>query len=81
MAEAARAAGVRTIVGYNYIHNPAISNACRLVADGTIGRPIHFRGTVDEDYQADPDLPWTWRARRADAGLGPWATWGATWRR
>ncbi len=70
MAEAARAAGVRTIVGYNYIHNPAISNARRLVADGTIGRPIHFRGTVDEDYQADPDLPWTRRARRADAGLG-----------
>jgi predicted dehydrogenase len=25
---------------------------------------------VDEDYQADPDLPWSWRARRAEAGLG-----------
>ncbi len=70
MEEAARAAGVRTIVGYNYLHNPAIGHARALIADGRIGRPVHFRGWVDEDYQADPDLPWTWRARRAEAGLG-----------
>ncbi|MEM5582838.1 hypothetical protein WNZ15_10275 [Roseibium sp. AS2] len=25
---------------------------------------------VDEDYQVDPDLIWTWRATRADADLG-----------
>jgi predicted dehydrogenase len=70
MADAAGRAGVRTIVGYNYIHNPAFTHAQRLVRDGTIGRLVHFRGFVDEDYQADPDLPWTWRARLADAGLG-----------
>jgi hypothetical protein len=29
-----------------------------------------LRGFVDEDYQADPDLPWTWRAKLAEAGLG-----------
>ena len=70
MEAAARTAGVRTMVGYNYIHNPAVSHARRLIGEGRIGRPVHFRGWVDEDYQADPDLPWTWRARRADAGLG-----------
>ncbi|MBP0616071.1 Gfo/Idh/MocA family protein [Jiella mangrovi] len=70
MEAAARAAGVRTIVGYSYIHNPAFAHAKRLIAEGVIGRPVHFRGVVDEDYQADPDLPWTWRAKRADAGLG-----------
>lgn len=70
MADAARAAGVRTIVGYNYIHNPAVIHARALIAKGMIGRPVHFRGWVDEDYQADPDLPWSWRARRAEAGLG-----------
>lgn len=70
MEAAARSAGVRTIAGYNYIHNPAITHARALIAEGVIGRVVHFRGKVDEDYQADPDLPWTWRARRADAGLG-----------
>lgn len=70
MAQAARKSGRRTIVGYNYIRNPAFIHAQKLIRDGAIGRPIHFRGFVDEDYQADPGLPWTWRATKADAGLG-----------
>ncbi len=70
MAAAAERAGVRTMVGYNYIKNPAFTHAVRLVEDGTIGRPIHFRGFVDEDYQADPEIAWTWRARLDEAGLG-----------
>jgi predicted dehydrogenase len=70
MAGAADAAGVVTIVGYNYMRNPAIAHAARLVEAGAIGRVVHFRGFVDEDYQADPELAWTWRARAAEAGLG-----------
>jgi predicted dehydrogenase len=70
MAEAAGRAGVATMVGYNYVKNPAFAHAVRLVGDGVVGRPVHFRGFVDEDYQADPELAWTWRARIADAGLG-----------
>ena len=70
MAAGAAAAGVATMVGYNYVKNPAFTHARRLVEDGVIGRLIHFRGFVDEDYQADPDLPWTWRARIEEAGLG-----------
>lgn len=70
MERAARQKGVATMVGYNYIHNPAFTHAVRLVEEGAIGRIVHFRGWVDEDYQADPDLPWTWRARLAEAGLG-----------
>ena len=70
MAAAAEAAGVTTMVGYNYLSNPAFTHAQRLIAEGAIGRVFQFRGWVDEDYQADPDLPWTWRARLAEAGLG-----------
>lgn len=70
MASAAHAAGVKTMVGYNYIKNPAFTHAQRLIADGAIGDIIHFRGWMDEDYQADPSQPWTWRARLKDAGLG-----------
>jgi predicted dehydrogenase len=70
MAAAAGVAGKVTLLGYNYIRNPAIAHAERLVAAGRIGRVVHFRGWVDEDYQADPDLAWTWRATLAQAGLG-----------
>lgn len=70
MAGAAETAAGRTVVGYNYIRNPAVRHARALIGEGAIGRPVHFRGFVDEDYQADPDLPWTWRATRAEAGLG-----------
>jgi predicted dehydrogenase len=70
MAAAAAQAGVQTMVGYNYLHNPAFTHARRLIEDGSIGRIVHVRGWVDEDYQADPDLPWTWRATAAEAGLG-----------
>lgn len=70
MADAAVAAGVKTMVGYNYIKNPAFTHAQALIADGAIGDIVHFRGWVDEDYQADPDLSWTWRAKISEAGLG-----------
>ena len=70
MTEVAAAAGTKTIVGYNYIHNPAIIHARNLIRDGAIGRIVHFRGFVDEDYQADPALPWSWRATKTEAGLG-----------
>ncbi|WP_417813060.1 Gfo/Idh/MocA family protein [Thalassospira alkalitolerans] len=70
MRDAARKAGVKTMVGYNYIKNPAFTHACKLICDGAIGDIVHFRGWVDEDYQANPELPWTWRSTIADAGLG-----------
>lgn len=70
MEAVARASGRVTQLGYNYTSNPAFTHACRLVADGEIGRIVQVRGWVDEDYQADPDLSWSWRAKLKDAGLG-----------
>lgn len=70
MADAAAQARGKTLLGYNYIRNPAISHARRLIDEGVIGDVIHFRGQVDEDYSASPDLPWTWRSRIAAGGLG-----------
>jgi predicted dehydrogenase len=42
----------------------------RLIEEGAIGRVVQFRGWVEEDYQADASLPWSWRANLAEAGLG-----------
>jgi len=71
MAEAAdEAPGLRTRLGYNYTANPALEHARRLIADGTLGRIVHARALYDEDYMADAALPWSWRCRKAEAGLG-----------
>ena len=70
MAAAVARAGVTAVIGYNYTQNPTFLHAVRLVREGAIGRPIHFRGFVDEDYQADAETPWTWRSLHAEAGLG-----------
>lgn len=70
MAEAAAQAGVATLVGYNYLRNPAVMHARRLIAEGAIGDIAYFRGVYDEDYMADPELPYSWRCRVADAGTG-----------
>ncbi len=70
MAKAVQRAGVAAVFGYNYTQNPTFLHAVDLVQSGAIGRPIHFRGFVDEDYQADPATPCTWRSLRSEAGLG-----------
>jgi predicted dehydrogenase len=74
-AEAMTAAALRakpqvTALGYAYLRNPALQHAKQLISNGVIGDVFDFRGSVDEDYMADPALPWSWRLTRRDAGLG-----------
>lgn len=70
MADAARKSDVQTLVGYNYLCNPALQHARKLIAEGRIGRPLFLRGVNDEDYMADPRVPHSWRCERAKAGAG-----------
>jgi predicted dehydrogenase len=74
-AEAMTAAATKakeqvTALGYAYLRNPALQYAKQLIGEGMIGEVFDFRGSVDEDYMADPSLPWSWRLTRKDAGLG-----------
>ena len=69
-AAAEKAKGQATALGYGYLRNPALQFARKLIAEGAIGEVFDFRGAVDEDYMADPQLPWSWRLTRKDAGLG-----------
>ena len=70
MAVAAAQAKGKTLLGYNYIRNPALAHARKIIQEGALGRIIHFRGQVDEDYQADENVPWSWRSRLETGGLG-----------
>lgn len=62
--------GQVTMLGYNYLRSPAFQAARDMVANGVIGRPLAFRGVYDEDYSADPNLPWSWRMTHEGGGLG-----------
>ena len=62
--------GQMTLLGYNYLRSPAFQAARDLVQSGAIGIPRSFRGVYDEDYAADPALPWSWRHTLAGGGLG-----------
>ena len=69
-AEKARAAGVRSRVGFTYRRVPAIGLARRLVADGRIGQVHHVRAQYLQDWIVDPQAPLSWRLDKAKAGSG-----------
>ena len=70
MVQAAQRAGVKTLVGFNYMKNPTSQLAKEIIARGEIGEVVHFYGTHNEDYLASPTTPLDWHCQKALAGLG-----------
>lgn len=61
MAAAAEQAGVKTMVGFNYLKNPVTALAKEIIAGGEIGEVFAYRGWHYEDYMHDPGTlinPW-----------------------
>jgi predicted dehydrogenase len=69
-AEAARADGVRSMVGFTYRRVPAIALARQLIADGRVGEIRHVRAQYLQDWIVDPEAPLTWRLQKDKAGSG-----------
>ncbi|HST81840.1 MAG TPA: Gfo/Idh/MocA family oxidoreductase [Kineosporiaceae bacterium] len=69
-AEAAKAHGVRSMVGFNYRRVPAIALARRLVAAGRLGEVRHVRAQYLQDWIIDPEFPLVWRLQAEHAGSG-----------
>lgn len=68
LADAARAKEISSAVGFTYLRAPLVRHARKLLDDGLIGAPLHFRGHHCEDYLADPDAPFSWRLDASLAG-------------
>ncbi|WP_420396087.1 Gfo/Idh/MocA family protein [Nioella sp.] len=68
MTEAAEAAGVTTLVGFNFLRNPMIKLAREIIASGEIGEVTGFRGRHAENYMASPDAPHSFRTDPAGGG-------------
>lgn len=77
MAAAAHKAGVKTMVAFNNIKTPAAHLAKQLIERGEIGTPVRFRGTFDQGFYNDPELPWSWRCSKELAGSGSLGDLGA----
>jgi predicted dehydrogenase len=69
-AAAARAIGVRSMVGFTYRRVPAITLARRLVAAGKVGDIRHVRAQYLQDWVTDPEEPLSWRLQKDRAGSG-----------
>lgn len=70
MTAAARARGVKTMVAFNNVKTPAAMLARQIIDAGEIGTPMRFRGWFDQGFFNDPDLPFSWRCTRREAGSG-----------
>ena len=66
----AKAAGVATGVGYNYLWAPLVLHARELIASGELGEITHYRGRFLSMYGSDPMGLLTWRFMLDQAGYG-----------
>lgn len=69
-ADAARARGVLSMVGFNYRRTPALAYARRLIEAGAVGTVRHIRAQYLQDWIVDPDFPLVWRLQKDKAGSG-----------
>jgi predicted dehydrogenase len=69
MAQAAKAAKVKTFVWFNYRRCPAVALAHQMVRDGKLGTIRHVRATYLQDW-AGEDVPFLWRFDKNLAGSG-----------
>jgi len=70
IAAAVEVAGIRTVVGLNYRHPPAVQYAKQLIDAGELGEITRYRGRFLGDYAHDPRGALSWRFLRELAGLG-----------
>ncbi len=70
VADAARAAGVATSIGYNYRHAPAVERIRELIANGALGRITNVRAVFFNGYASEPNGALSWRFKKELAGSG-----------
>jgi predicted dehydrogenase len=70
IAAAVEGGDVRSLVGFNYRHAPAVTHAHALIESGAIGAVDHFRSQWIAAYAADPRGVLSWRFLAEEAGLG-----------
>ncbi|UXN32506.1 Gfo/Idh/MocA family protein [Glutamicibacter sp. M10] len=76
MALAARNANSVARVGFTFRRTPGIATIQNLIADGTLGKVLHFSGRYWTDYGHNPQAPMSWRFK-GEPGSGALADVGS----
>jgi predicted dehydrogenase len=71
MYEAAKSAGIKHMVDFNYRTLPAMRLAKQLISEGKIGRVTGFKAQYMQDWALSPQTPFLWRMDEKMAGRGP----------
>ena len=61
MMQAAEAANITTMVGFNFLRNPLIDVCKQMIGDGELGEITSFKGRHAENYMLDPNQPHSFR--------------------
>lgn len=77
IVDAVEAAGVISLVGFNYLKNPIQGYAKQLIESGELGEITLFRGAFDQDILVEPSVPFSWRMDKKLAGSGALGDLGA----
>jgi levoglucosan dehydrogenase len=77
IAEAARQAGVRIGLIFNFRSIPAITRSKQLIDEGFLGQAYHFHVEYLHSGYQNPDRPMGWKLRRAQSGGGALTDLGA----
>lgn len=77
MHDAARQGKVKHMVNFNYRRVPAVQLAHDLIREGRLGRIYHFKASFQQDWAADPAVPYLWRFDHRQAGFGSMADKGS----
>ncbi len=77
MYDAAKKAGILTMVGLNFRFNPAVLTVKKLIDEGLIGDAFHYRARLTVSRLSNPDVPLEWRQDRAKGGSGALSDLGA----
>jgi len=70
MWQAAKKAGIKHMVAFNYRFVPAVRLARELIEQGKLGRIYHFRACYLQEWIADENFPMVWRLDKSIAGSG-----------
>ncbi|MEA3239487.1 MAG: Gfo/Idh/MocA family oxidoreductase, partial [Candidatus Bipolaricaulota bacterium] len=77
MWDAAKAASVKHMCGFNYRFVPAIRLAKEMLDAGELGEIYHFRASYQQEWIMDADFPQVWRLNKKASGSGALGDLGA----
>lgn len=65
-----KACKVQNMINFVYRRYPSIAYIKELIENGNLGRILHINCIFEQDFYADPELPFNWHFKKAKSGGG-----------